>query len=72
MSKGGNHNQKNNPVNSMEYMYGHSVKSIFIFILSHPDMNHMDGIEDLFNEFKIVNFWDTENKKVIDDNSEYH
>jgi len=63
----GNHNQKNSPVNPIQYLKDFGVKSIFRFILTHPDMDHMDGIEALFNSFYVSNFWDTENKKVLDD-----
>lgn len=31
-------------------------------------MDHMDGIKDLFETFEVLNFWDTENTKVMDDN----
>lgn len=35
-----------------------NIKSIFRFILSHPDMDHMDGLNDLFSSIDILNFWD--------------
>jgi|JI61114DRNA_FD_contig_101_808330_length_1687_multi_2_in_0_out_0_2 competence protein ComEC len=63
----GNFNQKNYPVNPIEYLKKHSVTSVFRFILTHPDMDHMDGIEDFFDEFSPVNFWDTENTKELAD-----
>lgn len=44
-------------------------KLIYRFILTHPDMDHMSGIKRLFNSFKIINFWDTENEKYIDPES---
>ena len=34
-------------------------ESIFRFILTHPDMDHMSGLYDLDKERKIHNFWDT-------------
>jgi len=37
------------------------INEVFRFILTHPDMDHMDGIKDLFIEFNPVNFWDTAN-----------
>lgn len=61
----GNHNQKNHPVNPIEYLSDREVSTIFRFILTHPDMDHMDGIKDLFSSFDIINFWDTENTKVM-------
>ncbi len=42
------------------------VSTIFRFILTHPDMDHMDGMKSLFDSFSILNFWDTANTKVID------
>lgn len=41
-------------------------REIFRFILTHPDMDHMSGIKELFKEKYIRNFWDTENDKYID------
>ncbi|MEY8507188.1 MBL fold metallo-hydrolase [Lachnospiraceae bacterium 42-17] len=64
----GNHNQKNHPVNPIEYLSDREVSTIFRFILTHPDMDHMDGIKDLFSSFDIINFWDTENTKVMGEN----
>jgi beta-lactamase superfamily II metal-dependent hydrolase len=50
-------------VNPLSYMKKHNISSIFRFILTHPDMDYMDGIEDLFKEFKPSNFWDIDNTK---------
>jgi beta-lactamase superfamily II metal-dependent hydrolase len=63
----GNFNQKNNPVNPIEYLKSHNISSVFRMILTHPDMDHMDGIEDFFKTFSPVNFWDTENTKKLAD-----
>jgi len=67
----GNHNQKNHPVNPVEYLKGFDVKSIFRFVLTHPDMDHMDGLKVLFEEFEVCNFWDTDNNKEMDENSDW-
>lgn len=61
----GNYHQKEHPVNPIQYMDAHGITAIFRFILTHPDMDHMDGIKDLFESFDVTNFWDTENNKVI-------
>ena len=61
----GNHNQKNNPINPIDYIAGLELETIHRFILTHPDMDHMDGIEKLFNEFNVINLWDTKNNKKI-------
>ena len=67
LERQGNHNQKENPEHPIEYLQNllKSNSSIFRFILTHPDLDHMRGITDLFNEFNIQNFWDTENDKEI-------
>lgn len=70
-SLSGDHKQKNYPVNPIEYLSDQGVGTIFRFILTHPDMDHMDGIKDLFNSFEVLNFWDTENTKVMDTNASW-
>lgn len=61
----GNFKQKDFPVNPIEYLHNFNVSSVFRFILTHPDMDHIGGIEDFFNTFKPINFWDTNNKKEM-------
>ena len=41
-------------VNPISYMKKHNISSIFRFILTHPDMDHMNGIKDLFEEIKEI------------------
>lgn len=41
-------------------------REIFRFILTHPDMDHMSGIQELFRKKDVRNFWDTNNNKHID------
>lgn len=67
-STSGNYHQKNFPVNPIEYLNDYGISSIFRFILTHPDMDHMDGIKALFDNYEILNFWDTENKKTMNEN----
>ena len=59
----GNYNQAANPENPIQYLQKFGVNSVFRFILSHPDMDHMDGMKDFFEAFKPTNFWDTKNNK---------
>ncbi|ESU28740.1 metallo-beta-lactamase superfamily hydrolase [Flavobacterium limnosediminis JC2902] len=59
--------QKKNPDNPIFYLKEKGIQNIFRFIVTHPDMDHLDGIKDLFDEFSITNFWDTDNKKEISD-----
>lgn len=62
----GNLNQKAYPVNPIEYLKKFNIYSIFRFVLSHPDMDHMDGIKDLFEVLNPINFYDTDNNKELD------
>ena len=62
----GNFGQKNHPVNPIEYLSKHNINGIMRFILTHPDMDHMDGIKALFDVHGPLNFWDTDNNKEMD------
>lgn len=59
--------QKKNPDNPIFYLKEKGIQDIFRFIVTHPDMDHLDGIKDFFDEFTITNFWDTDNRKEISD-----
>lgn len=59
--------QKKIPDNPVDYLKKYGITNIFRFIVTHPDMDHIDGIKDLFDSFTITNIWDTENKKEIND-----
>lgn len=61
-----NYHQKKSPDNPIDYLKKLGIKEIMRFILTHPDMDHMDGIRDLYTEFNIINTWDTNNTKEID------
>lgn len=65
----GNFQQKKYPVNPISYLSEHSINHIFRYIQTHPDMDHMDGIEVLFDELKPLNFWDTDNNKEMESSS---
>lgn len=43
----------------ISYLRSIGVTSLFRFILSHPDMDHMDGFDRLFDTFAVGNFWDS-------------
>lgn len=58
--------QKLSPDNPIEYLKNKNINSIFRFIITHPDMDHLDGIKDLFTEFKPSHTWDTNNIKQCD------
>lgn len=42
-------------------------RSLFRFILTHPDMDHMSGLDQLANSVGIANLWDTKHNKTISD-----
>lgn len=44
--------------NPIDYCASRGIKNIFRFILSHPDMDHMDGFNRLVDEIGITNLWD--------------
>lgn len=67
-----NYNQKRNPDNPIDYLKNNlNISSVFRFIISHPDMDHLDGIKDLYEEFEITNTWDTDNDKYLDLNTNF-
>jgi beta-lactamase superfamily II metal-dependent hydrolase len=50
----------------VEYFSSHfGSNPIFRFILTHPDMDHMSGLDALAKRVSIFNFWDTEHNKTI-------
>ena len=52
-----NHNMKSHPTNPIKYCKERGINSLFRFILTHPDMDHMDGFKNLFEEIPFRNFW---------------
>ena len=65
----GNFQQKRYPVNPVAYLREHGENSVFRYIQTHPDMDHMDGIAVFFDEFSPLNFWDTDNQKEMSNES---
>lgn len=62
----GNFNRRKYPDNPIAYMKDRGLTSVFRFISTHPDMDHLDGIKHFFEEFRPTNFWDTANTKEIE------
>ena len=60
---GGNFQQKKYPVNPISYLRERGINSVFRYVQTHPDMDHMDGIEAFFETFSPLNFWDTNNQE---------
>ena len=69
----GNFHQKCYPENPITYLQSLGITSIFRYIQTHPDMDHMDGLRYIATYFNIINFWDTANNKIqeFDGNSRY-
>jgi beta-lactamase superfamily II metal-dependent hydrolase len=42
-------------------------QSLFRFILTHPDMDHLSGLNQLATKVSIINFWDTDHNKSFSD-----
>lgn len=64
--------QKGDPDNPIRYLQDKlKIKEIFRFIITHPDMDHLDGIKDLYDEFSIPNTWDTNNNKSIESDAKF-
>jgi competence protein ComEC len=47
------------PTHPLDYLDELGIKQIWRFILSHPDMDHMDGLKALFDSVSVPNFWDS-------------
>ncbi len=62
----GNFNQKAYPVNPISYLKEQGISDVHRLIVTHPDMDHIDGIEAFFSEFHPTNLWDTDNQEMKD------
>jgi beta-lactamase superfamily II metal-dependent hydrolase len=67
----GNFNMCKTPTNPLDYLSEKGFTKIWRFILTHPDMDHMDGIKNLFSRFTVYNFWDCGIRKEKPDFKEY-
>lgn len=54
----GDYGMRNNPTNPVDYLTSKGISEIWRFILTHPDMDHMDGIKNLFVNKEVLHFWD--------------
>lgn len=60
----GNYRMCGSPTNPIEYLQTVlNVNSLFRFILTHPDMDHLDGFDKLADDISITNFWDSGARK---------
>ena len=53
----GNFRMCEHPTNPLDYLNNMGAKEIWRFILSHPDMDHLDGFNTLLDEFDVLHFW---------------
>ena len=67
----GNFQMCAHPTNPLDYLQGLNKSNIWRFILSHPDMDHLDGLDALFDEFNVQHFWDSGVKRDKPDFSQY-
>ena len=67
----GNYQMCQHPTNPLDYLARMGTKEIWRFILSHPDMDHLDGFNALLEEFRVLHFWDSGAKKEKPDFSNY-
>jgi beta-lactamase superfamily II metal-dependent hydrolase len=55
----GNFQMCENPTNPLTYLDNLEITNIWRFVLTHPDMDHMDGVDNLCEQFSVANFWDS-------------
>lgn len=68
----GDFKQRYHTINPIDYLHKKGIRVIHRFILTHPDMDHMDGLSKLVNEFSVKNFWDTNNNKSFPSNHDFY
>lgn len=70
----GNFQMCQQPINPIDFLDDMGISSVFRFILTHPDMDHLDGFNNLLNNTSVLNFWDNGLKKDKPDftNSPYN
>lgn len=71
----GNFHQSEHPENPIawlgEELFRNPDSRFSRFILTHPDMDHMDGLDALFKAHKPPVFWDTDNNAKKDTTSSF-
>ncbi len=51
----------------IQYLNDKGIKSIFRFISTHPHMDHISGLNELFSKCSIANIWVVKNDFIIDE-----
>lgn len=54
----GDYGMRENPTNPITYLSSRGINEIWRFILTHPDMDHVDGLSRLFSMKTVYNIWD--------------
>ncbi len=54
----GDYGMRDKPTNPINYLSARGISQVWRFILTHPDMDHMDGLKQLFSKKQVHNFWD--------------
>ena len=70
----GDYGMRERPTNPVDYLINKQISEIWRFLLTHPDMDHMDGIKALFSSKNILHFWDCgirKKKPEFDEKSPY-
>ena len=60
----GDFGMREHPTDPVAYLQNLGVRNVFRFILSHPDMDHLDGFRALCDEVGVQNFWDSGVRKA--------
>ena len=55
----GNFGMGEEPKNPLDYLQRLNASEVHRFISTHPEMDHMDGLDALFRSVSVVNFWHT-------------
>lgn len=63
----GNYGMKDSPTDPIAYLKALGISNAFRFILTHPDMDHLDGFKALCDEIGIANYWDAGTRKTKPD-----
>lgn len=66
----GNFGMSKKPTNPLRYIEALGIESIFRFVLTHPDMDHLDGLNAMMDTLSPAVFWETGVRKEKPDFSE--
>lgn len=68
----GNFRMCEHPTNPLDYLSDKlGLDQVWRFILSHPDMDHLDGFNALLDEFNVLHFWNSGAERKKPDFSNY-